>query len=99
MKNIAELLSKWAFAIVLCLIAVALLCAGGCTIYTAIERPLLGIIGTIGVSIASVPSALFRADINYEPNSVDDLRWAISEIRNLKAQIAQMKASETNLTE
>jgi hypothetical protein len=50
-------------------------------------------------AIASVPSAPFRADINYEPNSVDDLRWAVSEIRNLKAQIAQMQASVTNLTE
>ena len=52
MNKIAEFFSKWAFAIVLCLIAVALLCAGGCTIHTAIERPLVGIIGTIGASIA-----------------------------------------------
>jgi hypothetical protein len=50
-------------------------------------------------AIASVPSAPFRADINYEPNAVDDLRWAVSEIRNLKAQLAQMSASVTNLTE
>lgn len=50
-------------------------------------------------AIASVPSAPFRADINYEPNAVDDLRWAVSEIRSLKAQIAQMQTSETNLTE
>lgn len=47
----------------------------------------------------NVPSAPFRADINYEPNAVDDLRWAVAEIRNLKAQIAQMSASVTNLTE
>ena len=52
MNKIAEFLSKWAFAIVLCLIAVALLCAGVCTIHTAIERPLVGIAGTIGVAIA-----------------------------------------------
>ena len=52
MNKIVEFFSKWAFAIVLCLIAVALLCAGACTIHTAIEQPLLGIIGTIGVSIA-----------------------------------------------
>ena len=52
MNKIAEFLSKWAFAIVLCLIAVALLCAGACTIHTAIERPLVGIAGTIGVAIA-----------------------------------------------
>lgn len=50
-------------------------------------------------AIASVPSAPFRADINYEPNAVDDLRWAVSEIRSLKAQIAQMQTSVTNLTE
>ena len=36
----------------LCIIAVALLCAGICTIHTAIERPLVGIAGTIGVAIA-----------------------------------------------
>lgn len=52
MGKIAEFFGKWAFAIVLCLIAVAMLCAGACTIHTAIERPLLGIAGTIGVSIA-----------------------------------------------
>ena len=50
-------------------------------------------------AIASVPSAPFRADINYEPNAVDDLRWAVDEIRKLKAQLAQMQASVTNLTE
>ena len=50
-------------------------------------------------AIASVPSAPFRADINYEPNAVDDLRWAVAEIRNLKAQLAQMSASVANLTE
>lgn len=47
----------------------------------------------------NVPSAPFRADINYEPNAVDDLRWAVAEIRNLKAQLAQMQTSTTNLTE
>jgi hypothetical protein len=50
-------------------------------------------------AIASVPSAPFRADINYEPNAVDDLRWAVSEIRKLKAQLAQVQTSVTNLTE
>lgn len=50
----------------------------------------------------NVPSAPFRADINYEPNAVDDLRWAISEIRSLRAELAQLQSaqtSETNLTE
>lgn len=53
-------------------------------------------------AMASVPSAPFRADMNYEPNAVDDLRWAISEIRNLRAELAQLQSSqtsETNLTE
>lgn len=50
-------------------------------------------------AIADGQSAPFRADINYEPNAVDDLRWAVSEIRNLKAQLAQMQTSVTNLTE
>jgi hypothetical protein len=52
MNKIAEFFSKWAFAIVLCLIAFALVCAGVCTIHTAIERPFVGIVGTIGVAIA-----------------------------------------------
>lgn len=52
MNKVAEFFAKWAFAIVLCLIAVALLCAGVCTIHTAVERPFVGIVGTIGVAIA-----------------------------------------------
>ena len=36
MNKIKEFFSKWAFAIVLCLIALALVCAGGCTLHTAI---------------------------------------------------------------
>lgn len=52
MKKIAEFFSKWAFAIVLCLIAILLLFALGCTIYTAITNAIVGIFGTIGVCIA-----------------------------------------------
>ena len=52
MSKIAEFLSKWAFAIVLCLLAVTLLCGLGCCVYTAITNPLVGIIGGIGVAIA-----------------------------------------------
>ena len=52
MNKIAEFLSKWAFAIVLCFIAVMLICAIGCTIYVAINYPFVGIVGTIGVAIA-----------------------------------------------
>lgn len=52
MNKIAEFLSKWAFAIVLGVIAIALLFALGCTIYTATVNAFVGIVGTIGVAIA-----------------------------------------------
>lgn len=52
MKKIAEFFSKWAFAIVLLVIAILLLFALGCTIYTAITNAIVGIFGTIGVCIA-----------------------------------------------
>lgn len=52
MNKIAEFFSKWAFVIVLCAVAIALLCAVGCALHTAIERPFVGIVGTIGVAIA-----------------------------------------------
>lgn len=49
-------------------------------------------------AIASVPSAPFRADINYEFNAVDDIRWAHSKIKELLADIELLKASQTNST-
>ena len=49
-------------------------------------------------AIASQPSAPFRADINYEPNAVDDLRWAVSEIRKLQAELAQLQSAQTSVT-
>ena len=49
MKKIAEFLSKWAFAIVLGVLGVGLLCALGCSIYTAIEGNAL--VGAIGAFI------------------------------------------------
>lgn len=52
MNKISIFFSKWAFVIILVLVAMALFCAGVCTIHTAIERPLVGIAGTIGVAIA-----------------------------------------------
>ena len=52
MGKIGEFLAKWAFCIVLCLLAVTLLCGFGCCVYTAITNPLVGIIGGIGVFIA-----------------------------------------------
>lgn len=54
MKKIAEFFSKWAFAIVLCLIAVALLFALGCCVYTAITNPFVGIVGGIGALLSLV---------------------------------------------
>lgn len=52
MNKIAEFFSKWAFAIVLCLVAVTLLFALGCCVYTAIVNPIVGIVGAIGAFIA-----------------------------------------------
>lgn len=52
MNKITEFLSKWAFAIFLCVIAILLLFAAGCCIYTAVINPFVGIVGTIGVIFA-----------------------------------------------
>ena len=52
MNKIAEFLSKWAFCIVLCAFALALVAAFGCCVYTAITNPLVGSIGCVGVLIA-----------------------------------------------
>ena len=45
MGTITAFLSKWAFAIVLCIVAVTLLFAVGCCVYTAITNPFVGIVG------------------------------------------------------
>lgn len=52
MKKIAEFLSKWAFAIFLLLLAVALLFALACSIYTAVVNPFVGSVGCLGVVVA-----------------------------------------------
>lgn len=52
MKKIAEFLSKWAFAIFLLLLAVALLFALACSIYTAVVNPFVGAVGCLGVVVA-----------------------------------------------
>jgi hypothetical protein len=52
MGKVIAFFSKWASAIVLGVVAIALLFALGCTIYTAIKNPFVGIVGTIGVAIA-----------------------------------------------
>ena len=52
MGKIEEFLSKWAFAIFLIILAVALLSALGCCIYVAKTAPFFGIVGSIGVTFA-----------------------------------------------
>ena len=52
MGKVAEFFSKWAFAMVLCLVAVALLFSLGCCVYTAITNPFVGSIGCVGALIA-----------------------------------------------
>jgi hypothetical protein len=52
MSKIAEFLSKWAFAIFLILLGVALLSALGCCIYVAKTAPFFGIVGSIGITFA-----------------------------------------------
>jgi hypothetical protein len=52
MNKIAEFLSKWAFAIFLILLAVALLLALGCCLYAATKVPFFGIVGSIGITFA-----------------------------------------------
>lgn len=52
MGKIVEFFNKWAFAIVLCLVAVTLLFALGCCVYTAVVNPIVGIVGGIGVLVA-----------------------------------------------
>jgi succinate-acetate transporter protein len=52
MKKIAEFFSKWAFAIFLILMGVALLFALACCVYTAVENALVGIAGCVGVVLA-----------------------------------------------
>ena len=54
MEKITTFLSKWAFAIVLCIVAVTLLFAVGCCVYTAITNPFVGIVGAVGALIALV---------------------------------------------
>lgn len=52
MGKITEFFNKWAFAIVLCAFALALVAAFGCCVYTAITNPFVGIIGCVSVLIA-----------------------------------------------
>ena len=45
MKKVAEFFNKWAFTIVLCIIAIALCVAIGCGVFTAMTNLALGLIG------------------------------------------------------
>lgn len=48
MSKVAEFFKKWGYCIFLCIVAVAVVFAVGCTIYTAVINPLVGIVGLIG---------------------------------------------------
>ena len=52
MGKIADFLTKWAFAIFLIIMGVALLFALACCVYTAVENALVGIAGCVGVVLA-----------------------------------------------
>ncbi len=55
--------------------------------------------GSMGEILSSAP---FRAEINYEPNAVDDLRWSIKYIRALEQRVLvleQKAEQETNIEE
>ncbi len=55
--------------------------------------------GSMGEIFSSAP---FRAEINYEPNAVDDLRWSIKYIRALEQRVLaleQKAEQETNIEE
>ncbi len=51
MNKVKEFFSKWAFTIVLCLIAIALCVAIGCGVFTAMTNLAVGLIG-IGINLA-----------------------------------------------
>lgn len=54
MNKIAEFFSKWAFAMFLGIVAVMLLFAVGCCVYTAVVNPFVGIVGIVGVAVCLV---------------------------------------------
>ena len=53
MNKIINFISTWAFTIILCIVALIVLFALGCSIYTAVTNPFVGIIGIIG-NVASL---------------------------------------------
>lgn len=64
MGKVIAFFSKWAFAIVLCIVDVALLFALGCCVYTAITNPFVGIVGGISVLLSiAVVTGLFCVEV------------------------------------
>lgn len=49
MSKVAEFFKKWGFTMFLCIVAVAVLFALGCSVYTAVINPFVGITGIVGV--------------------------------------------------
>lgn len=52
MGKVIAFFSKWGYTVFLSVFAIVMLFALGCTIYTSIANPFVGIVGTIGVAIA-----------------------------------------------
>ena len=53
MNRFAEFFDKWGLTIFLCLIGITVLFSLGCSIYTAVTNPFVGITGIVG-NIASL---------------------------------------------
>ena len=52
MGKIETFFSRWGYCIFLCVVAVALMFALGCTIHTSIVNPFVGVLGLAGVICA-----------------------------------------------
>lgn len=73
MKKIAEFFNKWGLTTFLGLVAIALLFALGCTIYTSIINPFVGIVGMVG-TIMSLGGIAFwmYLEINAQKNDTSN---------------------------
>jgi hypothetical protein len=62
MNKIAEFFSKWGYVVVLSILILAGLFTLGCTIYTAVVNPFVGITGLIGsiFSLGAFSYALYK---------------------------------------
>lgn len=73
MKKIAEFISKWGLTIFLGLVAIALLFTLGCTIYTSIINPFVGIVGMVGTIMSLGGIALWMyLEINAQKNDTSN---------------------------